>query len=146
VSARRNAAPKAGETQESRTAAYLQRRVVFGELDAQVKDGDVRTVGLTWNRSRHLGPLAGAHAGVTEDKELSRTAKIKAAVLATSPRTGTIFVSFADGTRHETVLRLGTDDQRQAIDAAVTRFNAMAGAAAKAGDHEASENGASEKQ
>ena len=146
MSARHNAAREAGETQESHTATDLQRRVIFMELGAQVKDGDVRTVGFTWNRSRHLGPLAGAHAGVTDDKELSRTARIKAAVLGTSPRTGTIFVSFADGTRHETALRLGTDEQRQAIDAAMTRFNAMADAAAKAGDHEASENKASEKQ
>ena len=146
MSARHNAAREAGETQESHTATDLQRRVIFMELGAQVKDGDVRTVGFTWNRSRHLGPLAGAHAGVTDDKELSRTARIKAAVLGTSPRTGTIFVSFADGTRHETALRLGTDEQRHAIDSAMTRFNAMADAAAKAGDHEASENKASEKQ
>ena len=139
MSARHDAARKAGETQESHTATDPQRRVIFMELDAQVKDGDVRTIGLTWNRSRHLGPLAGAHAGVTDNKELSRKARIKAAWLGTSPRTGTIFVSFADGTRHEVALRLGTDEQRQAIDAAVTRFNAMADAAAKAGDHEASE-------
>lgn len=137
--ARQNAARGAGETQEAHTATDLQRRVVFSELDAQVKNGDVRTIGFTWNRSRHLGPLAGAHAGVTDNKELSRRARIKAAVLGTSPRTGTIFVSFADGTRHETALQLGTDEQRQAIDAAVTRFNAMAHAAAKAGKHEASE-------
>ena len=139
MSARQNAAREAGGTQEPHTATDLQRRIIFMELDAQVKDGDVRTVGFTWNRSRRLGPLAGAHAGVTDDKELSRAARIKAAVLGTSPRTGTIFVSFADGTRHEIALRLGTDEQRQAIDAAVTRFNAMADAAAKAGDHEASE-------
>ena len=131
MSARHNPAREAGETQESHTATDLQRRVIFLELDAQVKDGNVRTIGVTWNRSRHLGPLAGAHAGVTDNEELSRTARIKAAVLGTSPRTGTIFVSFADGTRHEIALRLGTDEQRQAIDAAVTRFNAMAGAAAK---------------
>jgi hypothetical protein len=131
VSARHNPVREAGGTQESHTATDLQRRVIFLELDAQVKDGDVRTVGVSWNRSRHLGPLAGAHAGVTDNKELSRTARIKAAVLGTSPRTGTIFVSFADGTRHEIALRLGTDQQRQAIDAAVTRFNAMADAAAK---------------
>jgi len=146
VSARQSPAHEAGETQESHTPTDLHRRVIFSELDAQVKDGDVRTVGVTWNRSRHLGPLAGAHAGVTDNTELSRTAKIKAAVLGTSPRTGTIVVSFADGTRHEIALRLGTDEQRQAIDAAVRRFNAMADAAAKAGDHEASENKASEKQ
>ena len=139
MSARKNGARGAGETQESRSATELQRRVIFRELDAQVKAGDVRAVGITWNRSRHLGPLAGAHAGVTDIKELSRTDRIKAAVLGSSPRTGTIFVSFADGTRHETALRLGTDEQRQAIDAAVTRFNAMADAAANAADHEASE-------
>jgi len=107
---------------------------------------DVRTVGITWNRSRRLGLLAGAHAGVTGDRELRRTARVMAEVLGSSPRTGTVFVSFADGTRHETALRLGTDEQRQAIDAAVTRFNAMADAAAKAGDHKTSENKASEKQ
>jgi hypothetical protein len=139
VSARQDAAREAGQTQESDAATDLQRRVIFTELDAQVKDGDVRTVGFTWNRSRHLGPLAGAHAGVTDSNELSRTARIKAAVLGTSPRTGTIFVSFADGTRHEIALRLGTDEQRQAINAAVTRFNVMADAAARAGDREASE-------
>ena len=137
MSARRNEVRKAGETPESQMAADLRRRVIFGELDAQVKDGDVRTVGITWNRSRHLGPLAGAHAGVTGETELSRTARITAQVLGTAPRTGTVFVSFADGTRHETALRLGTDEQRQAIDAAVTRFNAMADAAAE--DHKTSD-------
>jgi hypothetical protein len=139
VSARHNTSRGAGGIEQSDAATDLQRRVMFMELNAQVKDGDVRTVGVTWNRSRHLGPLAGAHAGVTEIKELSGSARIKAAVLGTSPRTGTIFVSFADGTRHEVALRLGTAEQRQAIDAAVRRFNAMADAAAKAGGHEADE-------
>ena len=146
MSARHHAAREAGGTQESHMATDLQRRIIFMELDAQVKDGDVRTVGFTWNRSRHLVPLAGAHAGVTDHEELSRKARIKAAVLGTSPQTGTIFVSFADGTRHEIALRLGTAEQRQAIDEAVTRFNAMADAAPKVGDHETSENQASEKQ
>jgi hypothetical protein len=136
VSARHNTSHGAGGTQDSHAAADLQRRVVFMELDAQVKDGYVRTIGVTWNRSRRLGPLAGAHAGVTDIKELSGGARIKAAVLGTSPRIGTIFVRFADGTRHEVALRLGTDEQQQAIDAAVRRFNAMADAAASAGGQE----------
>lgn len=129
MSPRRNPAHQPGGRHESHTATDRQRRVTFIELDAQVKDGYVRTVGITWKLSRHLGPLAGAHAGVTDEKELSRTARRRATVLGASPRTGTIFVSFADGTRHETALRLGTDEQRQAIDAAVRRFNAMADAA-----------------
>jgi hypothetical protein len=139
VSARQSTARGAGGTQEPHAAADLQQRVIFMELDAQVKDGDVRTIGITWNRSRRLGPLAGAHAGVTDTKELSSSARVRAAVLGSSPRTGTIFVSFADGTRHEVALRLSTDEQRQAIDAAVRRFNEMADAAATAGGHEDNE-------
>lgn len=47
-----------------------------------------------------------------------------------TPRVGTIFVVFADGTRHEIPLRMGTRAEMQKVDAAIARFNAMADAAA----------------
>jgi hypothetical protein len=125
--------------EESDTATDLQRRAVFLELDAQVKDGEVRRIGVTWKRSRHLGPLAGAHAGVTDNTDLGRSVRIMSAVLGTLPRTGTILISFTDGTRHEVALLAGTDEQRQSVDVAVSRFNAMADAAAKVGGPEANE-------
>jgi hypothetical protein len=131
VDARKEAATEADDAQQSPEAADQARRVVLPELNVQVRDGEVRTVGVTWKTSHHLGRLAGASAGVTDEKQLSTVARLRAWVLGTSPRVGTIFVKFADGTRHETPLRLGTDERTQALNEAIARFNALANAAAK---------------
>jgi hypothetical protein len=120
-----------GDTPQSRTDADLTRRVFFDEIRVQVRDLEVRTVGVTWKRSRRLGSIVGASAGVTDQKQLSMGAKLRAGLLSTTPRIGTIFVAFADGTRYETPLRLGSDEQTAAIEAEVARFNAMAAAAAE---------------
>jgi hypothetical protein len=114
------------DEEESDMAADQSRPEVFPELNVRVRDGEVRTMGVTWQRSRQLGPLAGAWAGVNEQKELRGATRLIARMLGATPRIGTIFVTFADGTRYETPLRLGGEDQSQALQADVESFNALA--------------------
>jgi hypothetical protein len=114
------------DEEEPGMAADGSRKVVFQDLSVQVKDGEVRTIGITWKWSRQLGPLAGALAGVADDNELSATHKVVSEVLGTSPRTGTIFVSFANGERFETPLRKPGQEQLDSLDDAIEKFNALA--------------------
>ena len=119
----------------ARIEAELRRvknsRTEFPERGVYVGDN------LVWNgRSRlPLGPLAGACAGVKDLREPSVVAEVGAfvadVVIGVSPgvSVGTKFVAFADGTRHETRLNMGSRAEMQAVDRAVAEFNAMVDAA-----------------
>jgi hypothetical protein len=121
---------RAGEDEEDPgMAADQSGKEVFMPLDVQVRGGEVRKIGPIWKMSRRLGPLAGAWAGVAEEKELSTAHKVTAEVLGSSPRIGTIFVSFPDGTRHETPLRRDSEEHVEELHKAIEKFNAMAKAA-----------------
>ena len=103
---------------------------MLSELGVRVKGDEVRKIGgLTWDRCRLLGPLAGACAGVMDVKPPSAGAVIFSIVVGPVPRVGTIFVAFADGTRHERPLLQGSPAQIRKVDAELARFNAMADAA-----------------
>lgn len=129
MNARQRAARVAAEVQLDRARADAAAAVVLlPQLGIVVKRGEVYARKL---RDRHLGPLAGACAGVMDLKPGSEAGAFVAGFLGTSPpRVGTIFVAFADGTRHEIPLRMGTRAEMQKVDAAIARFNAMADAAA----------------
>jgi hypothetical protein len=123
------AAQVAAEVQRDRARTdAVARAVALPQLGIVVKRGEVYARKL---RDRYLGPLAGACAGVMDLKPGSGAGCLAAAIIATStPRVGTIFVAFADGTRHEAPLRMGTRAEMHEVDAAIARFNAMADAAA----------------
>jgi hypothetical protein len=128
MNARQRAAQVAAQVQRERGRADATAAVVpLGLLGIIVKRGDVYA--RTW-RDRYLGPLAGACAGVMDIRPGSEAGSIAAGIIGlNAPRVGTIFVAFADGTRHETPLRMGTRAEMHRVDAAIARFNAMADAA-----------------
>ena len=117
------------EVQRSRAVTAAAKGAVLNELGVRVKDGEVRKIGLTWNSSRVLGPLAGACAGVMDVKPASSGQFIGSAITGYVPRVGTIFVAFADGTRYETALRQGSPAQMRKVDEQIALFNRMADAA-----------------
>jgi hypothetical protein len=128
MNARQRAARVAVQVQraEARTDATAAF-VAFPEPGIVVKRGEVYARKL---RDRHLGSLAGACAGLMDLRPGSQAGYLAAGIIGTStPRVGTIFVAFADGTRHETPLRMGTRAELNKVNAAIARFNAMADAA-----------------
>ncbi len=106
--------------------AGAARGTRLNELGVYVKGTEVRTNGLTWDSSRYLGSLVGACAGVMNIKPVSAGQIVSAVVIGNAPRVGTIFVAFADGTRHEKALRQGSRAQMHKVDQAIALFNAMA--------------------
>lgn len=127
MNARQRAAQVVADVQRSKAVADLGRRqVIFADLKVVVKDGQVRKYG---GRSAVLGRLKGACAGVMDVRPLTAGEYYTTRIGLTSPRVGTIFVAFADGTRHEIPLRAGSRDEMHRIDTAIARFNAMADAA-----------------
>lgn len=132
MDARRRAAKVAADVERSRAVASATRGVTLYELGVYVKDGEVWSQG-GWRPTRLLGPLKGACAGVMDLKPSSDAAFITTAVLGlNSPRVGTIFVAFEDGSRHERPLRQGTPSEMHKVDVAIRRFNTMADAAGAA--------------
>jgi hypothetical protein len=127
MNARQRAARVAADVHRSGAVADLARRqVIFSDLKVVVKDGWVRKYG---GRSAVLGPLKGACAGIMDVRPLTASEYYTTRIGLTSPRVGTIFAAFADGTRHETPLLMGSRDEMHRIDTAIARFNAMADAA-----------------
>lgn len=126
VNAQQRAARVAADIQRSRSSADAARGVWLSDLGVRVKGNEVRKAAGTWKGSRYLGPLAGACAGVIDVKAPSAGAMLSSVVIGNVPRVGTIFVAFADGTRHEQPLYQGSPAQMRKVDAAVARFNAMA--------------------
>ncbi len=127
MNARQRAAQVAAEAQRAKAVADLGRRqVIFSDLKVVVRDGWVRKYG---GRSIILGPLKGACAGVMDVRPLTASEYYTTKIGLTSPRIGTIFVAFADGTRHEIPLLAGSRDMMHRIDKAIARFNVMADAA-----------------
>jgi hypothetical protein len=129
MDARQRAARVAAEVQRSRAVADTARGVTIPELGVRVKGNEVRKNGISWNSSRRLGSLVGACAGVMDLKSPSAGATLSSVVIGNVPRVGTIFVAFANGTRHEIPLLQGSLTQMRKVDAAIARFNAMADAA-----------------
>jgi hypothetical protein len=119
----------AAQVQRERAIADKTRGVTLTDFGVRVKGDEVWSL-PGWTRGRCLGPLAGACAGVMDLKPGSQAVYVAAGVIGVNPpRVGTIFVAFADGTRHERPLRMGTRPEMHKVDAAVARFNAMADAA-----------------
>jgi hypothetical protein len=129
MNAQQRAARVAAEIQRSRAVSDTARGVTLIELGVRVKGNEVRKNGLTWSSSCPMGSLAGACAGVMDLKPPSAGAVLSSVVIGNVPRIGTIFVAFADGTRHETPLLQGSPAQMRKVDVAIARFNAMADAA-----------------
>jgi hypothetical protein len=128
MNARQRAAQVSAQVQRERAVVDKNRGVTLTELGVRVKGDEVWSL-PGWARGRHLGPLAGACAGVMDLKPGSQAGYVAAGIIGlNSPRVGTIFVAFADGTRHERPLRMGTRPEMQKVDAAIARFNAMADA------------------
>jgi hypothetical protein len=124
------------------------RATVFGWLGVQVlvDDGKVYTIGsqdpaAKTNRSRPLGPLAGANAMVTDGSQAWSPGRamflpIALAGLATKTKADAAVV-FPDGTVHTTSLN-GNFAAREA-QKQVVQFNALADAAAPAAPESASD-------
>lgn len=128
VNARQRAAQVAAQVQRERARTEAARAVVaLPLLGIIVKHGEVYARKL---RDRHVGPLAGACAGVMDLRPGSQAGYIAAGIIGTNaPCVGTIFVALANGTRHETPLRMGTRSEMHKVDETIARFNAMADAA-----------------
>jgi hypothetical protein len=125
MTANERAARAAAEVRRSRAASDLTRGVTLPELGVRIKGNEVRKIGLTWNSSICLGPLVGGCAGVMDVRPPSGAAVLSSIVIGNVPRVGTIFVAFADGSRHEIALRQGSPAQMRKVDDAVARFNAI---------------------
>jgi hypothetical protein len=122
MSAQQRAARAAAEIQRSRAIASAARGVQLMELGVRVQGTDVHV-------GRGLRSLKGACAGVMDLKAPGAGAFISSVVIGNVPRVGTIFVAFADGTRHEKPLLQGSRAQIQKVDEAIRLFNTMADAA-----------------
>ena len=129
MDARQRAAQVAAQIKQERARADVAASAVdFSLLGVVVKNGEVFARKF-WSNV-HLGPLAGACAGVMDVRPGSPAGYLAAGIIGTNtPRVGTIFVAMASGRRHETPLRMGTRAEMHRVDAAIARFNAMADAA-----------------
>ena len=123
------AARIAAQTKGDLAQADARSVVALPLLGIVVKRGEVYARGQL--RDRHLGPLAGACAGVLDVRPSADAANAAArAVLGlNSPRTGTVFVAMADDTRHVKALR--AEGRAEMREVAISRFNAMADAASR---------------
>jgi hypothetical protein len=124
MSARQRAARTVADIERSRAAESASRGAWIMELGVQVKGNEVWTMGV-WRR-RYLGPLKGACAGVMDLRTPDGWSFVGSVITGANPRVGTIFVAFADGTRHEQPLYQGSARKMQEVDAAIRRFNIMA--------------------
>jgi hypothetical protein len=115
MDARQRAAKVAADVQRSRAIASAVRGVRFMELGVFVQGAEVRIGG-----ARHT--LKGACAGVMDVKAPDAGAVVASVVFGGSPRVGTIFVAFADGTRHDRALKQASRPQMQKVDEAVRQF------------------------
>ena len=101
---------------------------VFGFLGVRISDGAVWTI-ERGDVSRHLGPLAGACAGLDEPRR-SRIGSLISALLLGSdapPKDAQLYVAFADGSRYERMVLpwvRGLDWPK--IAGEIGRFNAAA--------------------
>jgi hypothetical protein len=97
--------------------------VRFPELGVNVKDGNVYDASSF--RSRLLGPLAGACAGVKDIKGYDVGSFAWEAVVGSPARVGTLFVELANGQRKLQPLRNGSRQQLKEVDKAIALFNWM---------------------
>jgi hypothetical protein len=122
---------------EAHSRKVASRLVALPHLDIYVLGNEVRKPRLTWNRSRYLGPLVGAYAGIAGPKRASATGAEPRSARAMPFSTGighrsdagTVFIVFANGARHESPLRKASTEQMHRIETDVAQFNAMANAA-----------------
>ncbi len=112
------------------TSVRFAETLILAEIGVRIKGNEVRKIGLTWNSSRYLEPLVGACAGVMDVKTASAGALISSVVIGNVPRVGTIFIAFADGTRHEQALRQGSMAQMRKVDATPVSNDCQVAAAA----------------
>ena len=96
---------------EAHNKAITARLVTLVHIDIFVMGNEVRKFGLAWSKSRYLGPLVGAYAGVIG-----------------SEQEGAAFIIFADGTRHELPFRKVSFKRMHIIDTEVAQFNTMVNA------------------
>jgi hypothetical protein len=127
-----SAAERAAAVQAQMAHEQAEGGHVFPELGGvTVRGAWVYTPGA-WRmkpfgfRSERLGPLAGACAGIIDARQPTLSIPVSAYLSASAPKAGTVFIAFADGTRHKFPARaVRVSKLRQAVDL----FNAMADAA-----------------
>ena len=95
----------------------------FPALRVKVKGTDVYQ-GVVF-RGRRLGSLHGASAGVLDIRPPTGGQLLNSLVTGYVGRIGTAFVAFADGTRFESPIKMGSQAQLRAVDEQIAKFNLL---------------------
>ena len=101
--------------------------LVFGYLGVRITGQEIWTIGHD-AASRRLGPLAGAHAGLTEPPRSGIGMLISSVLLAGDepPKNARLYVAFADGTSYERLVVPWLRQDWPKVAGQIGRFNAAA--------------------